>query len=135
MFMGEEVHNIGFCYYHMGKYKEAIPYFEESVKIHKKLNDRRRLGDSRYNLANCYKKLNEYNKAIEVFEECLRNDIEDEWFDNQAHDLKELGEVHKLRGNNKEALKYLINSLELFEKEKIEREIQKVKELIEQIES
>jgi tetratricopeptide (TPR) repeat protein len=133
MFMGEEIHNIGFCYFGMGKYEKAIPYFEESIEIHKKLDDKRRLGDSRFNLANCYKKLGNYEKAIEVFEECLKNDIEAKWEDNQAYDLKELGVVYKNKGDNEKANEYLDKSLKLFEKLGYESEITKVKDLIKNI--
>ncbi len=130
MFIGEELHNIGFCYFGMEKFEDAIPYFEESIEIHKKLDDRRRLADSRFNLANCYKKLADYEKAIEIFEECLKNDIEDKWEDNQAYDLKEIGHILKNKGDNEKALEYLDKSLILFEKLGYDSEITKVKDLI-----
>ena len=133
MFMGEEIHNIGFCYFGMKKYEKAIPYFEESIELHKKLNDRRRLGDSRFNLANCYKELGNYEKAIEIFEECLKNDIEDKWEDNQAYDLKGLGEVYKMKGDNNKSIESLDKSLILFEKLGYDSEKAKVKDLIKEI--
>ena len=70
---------------------------------------------------------------IEILEECLKNDIEDKWEDNQAFDLKEIGEVYKMKGDNEKAIEYLDKSLNLFEKLGYDSEIRKVKNLIKNI--
>jgi tetratricopeptide (TPR) repeat protein len=136
MFVGEEVHNLGYCYYYLGKFKEAIPFFEESVEIHEKLNDKRKLGDSRFNLGNCYKKVGEYDKAIEVFEICLNDDIENEMETNQANDLMKIGSVYREKGDYTKAIEKLTEAAKIMNtigteigEAKVKKKIEKVKNL------
>ncbi|MHA1147117.1 MAG: tetratricopeptide repeat protein [Promethearchaeota archaeon] len=133
MFIGEEVHNIGVAYQQMEKYKEAIPYYKRSIEIHEKLKDSRRKGDGMYNLGLCLNKTGKYEEAIEIFSACLENDIEEEYEDNQALDYKGLGEAYMGKGNNEKALKHLNKSLKMLEDLGYEREIEKIKKLIENV--
>jgi len=78
---------------------------------------------------------NDEKTLFDKFEilECLKKDVEDKWEDNQAYDLKELGEVYKNKGDNEKAIEYLDKSLNLFEKLGYDSEITKVKDLIKNI--
>lgn len=111
---------IGLAYKGLGKYKEAIKYYLEALKIRKSL-----FGEKHENLATtysslglAYENLKEYDKAIEAFSNTieimkLANKTSDEALGQAYHHLGEI--YHRAFGSNEEAMDCFLNALESYE--------------------
>lgn len=96
--VAESKNNIGGIYYSQGKYKQALPYFEQAVTTFEQLNTAtRQLATAVNNLGGTYFQLGDKQKAAECFD--------------KAYNLYKnaLGENHPLTRNALANKNYIIN--------------------------
>jgi tetratricopeptide (TPR) repeat protein len=106
---------IGLTYYYSkGELNKSISYFEQGLKIAKKLNHKYGMGFILNHLGNSYlfkgelnRSLNFYQKALKIFEE-----INNESFRASSYYL--IGNIMGTKGKYDEALKYIEKSIEIY---------------------
>ena len=64
--------NLGNAYHSLGSYKEAIEFYQQSLRIAKKIGNKGLEGAAKNNLGMAYHSLGDYEKAIEFHQQSLR---------------------------------------------------------------
>ena len=109
--------NIGFALDRSDRKKDAVKYYEESLKIYKKLNNRRAINQNITNIGSLYFDLKEYKTAEVYFKqvyESAKENPSDEM--SLASALFSMGNVNRKLGRQAEALDFFQKSLALREK-------------------
>lgn len=109
--------NIGFVLDRQDKKKESVKHYEESLKIYRKLNNKRGINQCIMNLGSLYFDLSEYKTADIYFHQVLDN-VKETPNDQAglANALFSLGNSNRKLGNQKKSLEYFRQSLAIREK-------------------
>ncbi|WP_143108756.1 tetratricopeptide repeat protein, partial [Bathymodiolus thermophilus thioautotrophic gill symbiont] len=104
------LNKLGFIYNILGKYKEAIKYYELALKNGLKVygEDHPKVATYRNNLGLSWKKLGKYKKAIEYYELALKSDLKTYGEDHPqvAISRNNLGSAWESLGKHKKAIEY-----------------------------
>jgi tetratricopeptide (TPR) repeat protein/serine phosphatase RsbU (regulator of sigma subunit) len=114
-FEAEANYSIGFTYYLMNKYDEAIIYLENAITLRKKLKDDKGLSNALNRLGNVYQLKNNYEKALELYREALT--ISEQIDDKKeiARTLTNLGSIYRIQGAFEKAIDYHLKALNFYE--------------------
>jgi tetratricopeptide (TPR) repeat protein len=104
---------LGQVYYHTGKYKEAIDYDLQSIRIKSAINDQVGIASSYNGIGSSYYMLGDYQKAIEYYFKALKIDEETDEKFGISRMLLNVGCVLFTQGKKSEALKYMEKSLQV----------------------
>ena len=66
--MGNHLNNLGLAYANLGKYQQAIDYYERTLAISQDIGDKRSECNRLGNLGNAYANLGQYQQAIDYYE-------------------------------------------------------------------
>ncbi len=104
---GNDLHRIA-------KYKEALPLYEQSLRIRQEIGDKNQEGTTLNNIAAIHHAKGDYDKALPLWEQSLR--IMQELGDKagEGTTLNNISQIYDARGDYTTALKYLEQSLVLF---------------------
>jgi tetratricopeptide (TPR) repeat protein/NAD-dependent SIR2 family protein deacetylase len=96
----------GQIFYKISEFKNAIRYFEQALRITRKIGDKQKEGSWLGNLGNAYRSLGDYRKAIDYYEEALTiaREIGDK--QNERGWLDSLGNVYDKLGDYWNAIDY-----------------------------
>ena len=105
--------SLGNAYYALGQYEKAIDYYQRSLDLSKKINDRQGEANSLGNLGVVYQSLGQYKKAIDYHQKSL--DIKKEISDRQGEvaSLGNLGNAYYSLEQYQKAIDYYQRSLDL----------------------
>ncbi len=109
--MGPVFYYIGNIRYRQTKYKEAILYFEKSIRFAIKRGDDRAVGNSLDNIGISYLVLGNNTQALNYFLKALK--IWEKLNDNSgiSNSLSDMARVYVTIGNNSKAVEYLEQSI------------------------
>ena len=111
----------GYDLWRIASYAKALPLYEQSLSISRKIGYRKQEGIMLNNISQIYQAQGDYSKALEYLEQSLP--ICQEVGDNkcQGATLNNIAMIYQAKGNYPQALKYLEQSL-LLQREIHERE-------------
>ncbi|MBU0764605.1 MAG: tetratricopeptide repeat protein [Bacteroidetes bacterium] len=109
------LNDIGFVCDNMGRIPEALEYYNKSMDIDRRLDDRKGMSTSLNNIGYIYYNQGDILKALEYFHRSLhiREDIDDK--EGMADCLNNIGYIYKEQEDITNALKYYYRSLEMFQ--------------------
>lgn len=102
----------GVLYYYKGDNKNALKYYQESLRIKEKLGEINNDG-LLYNIGNIYSDTGEYKKALVNFEKALKINEDTDDSKGILNCLNSIGNVYYMQGNYPLALKYHNESLKV----------------------
>jgi tetratricopeptide (TPR) repeat protein len=107
------LHNAGYDLDRVARYSEALPLYEQSLRISRELGDKSQEGATLNNIAGIYRARGDYTTALKYLEQnlVLFREIGD-----KAHEggtLNNISGIHWARGDYATALKYLEQSLRI----------------------
>nr|WP_286167491.1 tetratricopeptide repeat protein [Arthrospira platensis] len=105
--------SLGNTYNALGRYQEAIAFYQKSLEIARDIGDRKNEAASLNNLGNAYYSLGRYPEAIAFYQQSLEiaRDIGDQ--KNEATSLGNLGNTYHSLGRYQEAIAFHQQSLEI----------------------
>jgi tetratricopeptide (TPR) repeat protein len=98
------LNGLGFSYYHSGKTKDSLDYYQEGLNISRESKDRDWEGVFLNNLGNCYSNLGNAIKSIEFYEQGLIIDREVGNRNNEGSKLANLGSEFANLGDPRKAI-------------------------------
>ncbi|MBL4593167.1 MAG: tetratricopeptide repeat protein [Flavobacteriales bacterium] len=110
------INNIGFFYNNQGDIKNALKYYEESLKIEKEIGNKEGIAQSLNNIAIIYKNQGDIETAINLLHQSLKIQEEIGNQEGIAQGLNNLGGIYNSQGEKEKALEYFHKSLKLEEK-------------------
>lgn len=110
----------GFCYKYLGKYQEAIPYYERALAISLQLGDSVEIANQSSNLGGLQSQLGNYKAALEYLNTAYQIDIQLMDTVALAYDQVNLGELKLKIGDINSAIRYFKEGLSV--KESIEND-------------
>jgi len=118
--------NIGNICHDLGKPDEALDYYQQALKINRKLGYEQGTAHNLNNIGTLYNELGKYDEALKYQEEAL--EISKKFKDEQAiaNSLTNIGIIYTDSGKSEEALKFLQEALEINKKLKYEEGIANV---------
>ncbi len=107
------LNELGLLFNSLGKYEEALKYYQDSLEICKEVGDRQGEGATLNNIGLIYQFWGKYKEALKRYQESLeiRNEIGDR--QGEGTTLNNIGFVYQIWGKCEEALKYCKESLEI----------------------
>ena len=101
--------------YHIAKYSEALPLFEQSLAIDRELGDKAHEGTTLNNISQIYKARGDYGTALKYLEQSLR--IQQEIGDRrgEAETSWNIGMLYKKQGDLRKAESYMSRTVQLAE--------------------
>jgi tetratricopeptide (TPR) repeat protein/serine phosphatase RsbU (regulator of sigma subunit) len=108
------LNNLGGIYFNKGDYNKALDYFNQSLKVKKKIGDKRGVSMAHTNIGSVYKERGNYIKALEHYAKALK--IEEERGDKQgaAGTLNNIGMLYQNQEEFESALDYFTRSCNLY---------------------
>jgi tetratricopeptide (TPR) repeat protein len=105
--------SLGNAYYSLGRYSEAIAFYEQSLEIARQIGHRQGEAASLGSLGNAYDSLGRYSEAIAFYEQSLEifREISYRW--GEATSLGNLGNAYDSLGRYSEAIAFYEQSLEI----------------------
>ncbi len=110
---GNFLYNLGYAYYFLGDYTQAIKYQEQSLSIARETKNKQREGESLGNLGLTYYGLGEYNEAIKYQKQSLSIARETKNKQREGESLGNLGDVYYRLGDYTQAINYQKQSLSI----------------------
>ncbi|CAF2667344.1 unnamed protein product [Rotaria sp. Silwood2] len=111
---------LGIIHDSQGDYKQALDFFEESIKVYRKIrsHDHPELATSYGNIALVYNNMGDYKKALEYNEKALaiRKITLPENHPHLATSYSHIGQVYRSMDNYEKALEYYEKDLEITKK-------------------
>ena len=104
---------IGFCYFKLDKYSEAIVWFQKALDLQRENKNLEEVASTLNNIGLNYKMLGNYDKAIEYYEQTILIDEELGKGGDKAITLNNIGMVYRAWGKYDKAIDYLERSLRL----------------------
>jgi len=104
---------IGFCYYKLDKYAEAIEWFQKALELQREKGDLESVASTLNNIGLNYKMRGNYDKAIEYYEQTIRIDEELGKGNEIAKTLNNIGMVYRVWGKYDKAIEYCERSLRI----------------------
>ncbi|NSW46609.1 MAG: tetratricopeptide repeat protein, partial [Bacteroidales bacterium] len=107
--------NIGIIYSNQKNYEKSLEYYQKSLEISKKINDKYGIATCYNNIGGIYKAQNKVKQAIEFYQKSLK--IHEELGDKNglASCYNNIGGSYKYKGNYEKALEYYQKSLKIKE--------------------
>lgn len=109
--------NYGFgalFYYDQKDYSEALGYFEECLKLGKRIGDNTIISSGYYAIGEMYRSLGKFDIAKKYFDKCMEVSKEYNIQYNMANAYEGYGEMEVDKGNLDEALDHYKNSFKIF---------------------
>jgi tetratricopeptide (TPR) repeat protein len=108
------LNELGSAYFSLSEFNRAIEFYEQGLKISRKIGNRNGEGASLCNLGSAYGSLGEYQQAIQFFQQSLEifREIGDR--NSRAASLNNLGETYQNIGEYQQAIQFCQQSLEIF---------------------
>jgi two-component system, NtrC family, sensor kinase len=119
----DALHRMGLAYYHNYKYKQAIEYYQQSLKISEALHDTPRIVTVLNSIGNIQKLQGQYESAMRTFQNSLRYAEESGDRRGIADALTGIGSVHSGQERFEQALGYYEKSLTIQEELRDKRSI------------
>ncbi|HKP81172.1 MAG TPA: tetratricopeptide repeat protein [Pyrinomonadaceae bacterium] len=109
------LHNLGYLLQSRGDYKQALDYYERSLKIKEELGDRVGVAKSLHQIGIIQLEGGDYEQALDYYERSLK--IEEELGNREgvASSLHEIGRIQQKRGDYEQALDYYERSFKIEE--------------------
>ena len=107
--------NIGIEYFFLGKYSQAIDYYNKALEIATELNDKNLISEVHGELGIVFKNQGEYAQALEHYKIALSTAIELKDTSWIAVCYANTGNVYRRLANYPKALDYFLKALEVFE--------------------
>jgi adenylate cyclase len=105
--------NIGFCYYKMNNYAEAIEWFQKALELQREKGDLESVASTLNNIGLNYKMRGNYDKAIEYYEQTIQIDEELGKGNEIAKTLNNIAMVYRIWGKYDKAIEYFERSLHI----------------------
>ncbi|MDW3209056.1 MAG: tetratricopeptide repeat protein [Reichenbachiella sp.] len=115
MLLTECYSHAGFCYREMGLYQNALPHYQRSLQIAKKINADRETAEQYYNLGTLYQHMGDYDRSIKFLDSAYQIDVARGDSEAIGFDLSLLSELRAQTGDYEEALYYAKESLAMYE--------------------
>ncbi len=107
------LHEAGYDLWRISRYREALPLFEQSLKIRQEIGDRAGEGTTLNNISQIYKARGDYDKALKYLEQSLKISQEIGNRAGEGTTLNNISQIYDARGDYDTALKYLDQSLDI----------------------
>ena len=114
---------LGINYGIKGAYEESLHFFNEALKINRKINNRRDEAACLSNIALVNIRQSNYNEALVYLKEALIINDENNDIKKKAKNLSNIGVVYSEKGQYDIAIEYYQKALKIYEKLKDERSI------------
>lgn len=110
--IGKSLNMLSLFYMIQGEQKLSIEHAEEAIKYFEELNDEQGIADAKYSIASIYYKSDNYHLGLVNLIDCLA--IYKKYFDfhKQARTLKSLGTIYEYFGDQKNAVRSYLESIE-----------------------
>jgi tetratricopeptide (TPR) repeat protein len=105
--------DFGNFFYAHSRYEKAIDFYQQSLKIDHKIDNRSGEARSLYNLGIAYGVLGQYNQAVEFLQQSLEITHEIGDRSGEARSLKNFGIAYNALGQYNQAVEFLQQSLEI----------------------
>lgn len=105
--MASALNNFGSINSLQNRPAEAIPYFEQSIKLYRQLGNLKSELKTLNNLADAYRKLKQYDRAVEIFQHCIRLNAQNQLPENLIKNYIGVGLTYRNKGDYENALRYL----------------------------
>ncbi len=102
--MLESYSHAGFCYIYLGKFIEALPYYEKALNITEMSNDSSEMAIQLSHLGTIYSNLNQFNKATKFIRRAYEINFSLKDSVALAYDLVDLGDLKMRSGDYLEAI-------------------------------
>ncbi|VXD23114.1 TPR domain protein (fragment) [Planktothrix serta PCC 8927] len=107
--------SLGNAYNYLGRYEEAISFYQQSLEIARKIGNRQGEASSLNGLGNAYNSLGRYEEAISYHQQSLEICREIGNRGGVAASLYNLGNAYNSLGRYEEAISYCQQSLEIYQ--------------------
>ncbi|NEP79598.1 MAG: CHAT domain-containing protein, partial [Okeania sp. SIO3B3] len=97
----------------LGKYEQALSYFQQSLKISQEIGDRSGEGANLNNIGAVYKSLGKYEESLSYYHQSLEITQEVGNRSGEGTNLNNIGSVYKSLGKYEESLSYYQKSLKI----------------------
>jgi CHAT domain-containing protein/Tfp pilus assembly protein PilF len=108
---GTTLNNLGAVYGNLGKYREALDYFQQALAIRREVSNRSREGTTLIGIGQVYGNLGEYQQALDYYQQALAIHREVGDRSGEGTTLNNLGAVYGNLGKYREALDYFQQAL------------------------
>jgi tetratricopeptide (TPR) repeat protein len=115
---GDVCNNLGFMYYLLGQYQEALKYYQQSLVIEREIlvtestkSDRNREANLLMELGSVYTSLGQYENAFNFYQQSLEIQCQIGNRNGEANSLVNIANMYYSLGHYQEALKYYQQSL------------------------
>lgn len=115
IYLSSTINNIGFIYDNEGDYVKAMKFYDESLKLSEKINDKKGMARSLVNIGTIFEVRGEIDNAIKNFNKAaeLQKEVGDKH--GMAYSLINLGLIYNHQGNVLKALDLYHSSLKIRE--------------------
>lgn len=103
----------GFCYRYLGKYPEAIPYYEIALSLSIEIKDSVEIANQTSSLGNIYRELGNYQKAQGFYNTAYQIDLALQDTAGLAYDLTNLGDLKLTLGDTEIAIQYFKDAVKV----------------------
>ena len=104
---------IGVIHYLQGRYKDALKYYNDSLRIQQELGNQVGIAASLYYIGWIHQDQGRYKDALKYYNDSLRIQQESGNQDGIANSLHQIGTVHSSQGRYEDALKHYNDSLRI----------------------
>ena len=111
--VAKSLNSLGNLYRNVGRYRDAIIFYQQFLEIARELKDRKREAVSLGNLGSAYQSLGEYQRAIAFYQQSLEIDREIGNRRGEASSLGNLGNAYYRLGEYQRAIAFYQQSLEI----------------------
>jgi tetratricopeptide (TPR) repeat protein len=114
--LGPLYNNIGWTYYDLEEYEEALELFKKGLAWRKEMDDVRGIRIQTWNIARTYRSLGKVKEALEM-QRALEKEIEGIEFDFEGYVFEEIAECMLLLEKQEEAKPYFKRAYEILSKD------------------
>ena len=109
------INNIGLVYNRLGKYDEALKYYEKALDIFQKIDNRQQIASALNNIGNVYDNLGKSEKAIDFQQQAYRINKDIDNKRGMASNLINMGIAYASLSQHDTALEYLNQTKGMYE--------------------
>jgi len=111
--LSEAYNNSGYIHQNKGNYKKALEFYNRSLELERKTNDKRNISMTYNNIAGIYIEQNEYKNAIDFFTKSLEMRVAINDKEGIGQSLANLGSTFGHLGDTAKAHQYYTESLKI----------------------